>query len=305
MPDEIPDPGVFRAIAEMAEELDFDSLWVGDHLSFGNPILEGTVAAAAFAGYTRTITLGTGVLLLPLRNAALVAKQMASLDYLTGGRLICGIGVGGDSAKDFELVNIDVHLRGARADEGIKVMKALWSNPVTSFHGEFHDFHDIGISPLPTQPGGPPVWVGGKAKGALRRTGVQADGWIGYMVSAERYSNNLKVIHDFAEGVGRSPSAITPAMMIPTRVAATTELAEEELRVHLTHRYHRDFTTEQIRRICLAGNPDDIRSRVAEYVDAGVKHLIFLSGGSPTESIDQFSVLNAEVLSGRSSQVTK
>ena len=296
MPDEIPDPGVFRTIAEMAEEHDFDSLWVGDHLSFGNPILEGTVAAAAFAGYTHRITLGTGVLLLPLRNAALVAKQMASLDYLTGGRLICGIGVGGDSSKDFEIVNVDVHERGARADEGIEVMKKLWSDPVASYRGVFHDFSDVGINPMPTQEGGPPVWVGGKATRALRRAGVLADGWLGYMVSPDRFSTNLQLIHDFAVRAGRAPSEIAPAMMIPTRVAATTEQAEVDLRTHLSRRYHREFTTDLIRRVCLAGSPEDVRHRVAEYLEAGVEHLVFLSGGSPTESINQFSVLKTEVV---------
>ncbi|MDH3190085.1 MAG: LLM class flavin-dependent oxidoreductase [Acidimicrobiia bacterium] len=296
MPDETPDPGVFRTIAETAEGLGYDSLWVGDHLSFGNPILEGTVAAAAFAGYTRGITLGTGVLLIPLRNAGLVAKQMASLDYLTGGRLICGIGVGGDSPKDFELVGIDPRQRGARADEGIEVMKGLWSAPTASFHGRFHDFEDVGISPLPTQPGGPPVWVGGKAEGALRRAGVLADGWIAYMVSPERYATNLQIIRDHASGADREPSAITPAMMIPTRIGATTPQAEEELRIHLTNRYHREFTTELIRKVCLAGTPEHIAARVGEYVEAGVEHLVFLSGGAPSDSISQFEMLYKEVV---------
>ena len=92
MPEGLPDPGVFRDVAIAAEELGYDSLWCGDHLSFGNAVLEATVAVSAFAGYTSTITIGTGVLLLPLRPAGLVAKQMATLDYLCGGRLICGLG---------------------------------------------------------------------------------------------------------------------------------------------------------------------------------------------------------------------
>ena len=158
MPEELPDPGVFRDIAVLAEGLGYDSLWCGDHLSNGNPILEGMVALSAFAGYTTTIMIGTGVLLLPLRPAGLVAKQMATLDYLTGGRVVCGIGVGGESDKDFEVVGVPRSERGARADEGIRVMRALWEQPTASFHGRFSDFTDVAISPRPVTPGRPPLW---------------------------------------------------------------------------------------------------------------------------------------------------
>ncbi|MDH3729703.1 MAG: TIGR03619 family F420-dependent LLM class oxidoreductase [Acidimicrobiia bacterium] len=296
MPDELPDPGVFRNIAETAEGLGYDSLWVGDHLAFGHPILEGSVALGAFAGYTHTITLGTGVLLLPLRHPGLVAKQMASLDYLTGGRLIVGVGVGGDSPKDFEIVQSSRSERGARTNEGIRVMQALWSQPSASFHGKFYDFDDVAINPKPHQSDGPPIWVGGRAEAALRRAGGLADGWLAYMVSPDSYRSRLETVRQAASEAGRDPTRISAAMMVPTRVAEDGAAARESLAAHLTQRYNRPFDVDQIERICLAGNPEEIHARVGEYAAAGVEHLVFLYGGAPSDAAAQFEMLYETVV---------
>ena len=301
MPEGLPDPGVFRDIAAAAEELGYDSLWCGDHLSFGNAVLEGTVAVSAFAGYTTRITIGTGVLLLPLRPAALVAKQMATLDYLCGGRLICGLGVGGESQKDFDMVGVARRERGARTDEGIRVLRALWAVPEASFHGRFSDFTDVGLNPLPVTPGGPPIWVGGRADAVLARAGRLTDGWMGYMVSPDRYAKNLEKVRGHAIDAGRDPHAITPAMMIPTRVGPDGDEAREDLRLHLSKRYHSDFSADLIEALCLAGNPDEVGARVEEYAAAGVRHLIFLYGGRPEEAVEQFTMLYETVAAPRAS----
>ena len=297
----IEDGARLRGYGQLAERLGYDSLWCGDHLSFGNPVLEGTVAVSAFAGYTTTITIGTGVLLLPLRPAALVAKQMATLDYLCGGRLICGLGVGGDSQKDFEMVGVARHERGARTDEGIRVLRALWDVPEASFHGRFSDFNDVGLNPLPVTPGGPPIWVGGRADAVLARAGKLTDGWMGYMVSPDRYAKHLAKVRGHAIDAGRDPHAITPAMMIPTRVGPDGDEAREDLRIHLSKRYHSDFSAGLIETLCLAGNPEEVGERVEAYAAAGVRHLIFLYGGRPEEAVEQFTMLYETVAAPRAS----
>ena len=164
-----PDPGVFKAVAELAEELGYDSLWAGDHISFKNPILDITVALSCFAACTRRIALGAGVVLLPLRHPTVVAKQFSSLDYLSGGRLILGVGVGGEGDKDFEAVEVPVGERGARTDEGILALRRLFRDRPASFQGRFYSFRDIDIDPPPAQVGGPPIVVGGRAPAALAR----------------------------------------------------------------------------------------------------------------------------------------
>jgi probable F420-dependent oxidoreductase len=296
-PEAVPDPGIFRDIASTAEGLGYDSLWCGDHLSYGNPILEGIVALSSFAAYTSSITIGTGVLLLPLRSPGLVAKQMATIDYLTGGRVICGVGVGGDSDKDFELVGVAKAERGARTDEGIRVLKALWGAQTASFEGAFSSFSDVALSPMPVTPGGPPIWVGGWAPGALRRAGSLADGWMGYMVSTGRYASNLADVLAAASNAGRPVSAITPSLMLPTRVDHDGDAAREALRAHLSKRYHRDFARALVDKVCLAGNPDEVRARVDAYREAGVRHLIFLYAGEPSDAADEFEMLSTEVVS--------
>lgn len=297
MPDTLPDPGVFREIAAAAEALEFDSLWCGDHISFGNPILEGAVALAAFAGYTTSITLGSGVLLLPLRPPALVAKQMASLDYLCGGRLICGVGVGGESAKDFEAVGVDRAERGARMDEAIEVLRKLWSGDPVSHRGRFFEFSDVALSPAPTQSGGPPIWVGGRSDSALRRAGRLGNGWIGYMVSPARFASSMSVVRAHATTVEGPSRSLAAALMVPTRVGDDGAEARERLRRHLSIRYHIEFSTKQIENLCLAGTAAEVRTRVDEYVAAGVEHFIFLFGGDPSIAVDQFERLHSGVVS--------
>ena len=102
-----PDPGVFRELAVRAEELGYDSIWAGDHISYRNPILDIVVALSTFAAVTERISLGAGIVLLPLRQPGVVAKEFASLDYVSDGRVILGVGVGGEGEKDFEAVGVD------------------------------------------------------------------------------------------------------------------------------------------------------------------------------------------------------
>ena len=118
--DGAPDPGVFRELAQTAEDLGYDSIWAGDHISYRNPILDVVVALSTFAAATERITIGAGVVLLPLRHPSVVAKEFSSLDYVSGGRVILGVGVGGEGEKDFEAVGVPVRERGARTNEAMQ-----------------------------------------------------------------------------------------------------------------------------------------------------------------------------------------
>ena len=148
---------------------------------------------------------------------------------------------------------------------------------------------------MPVTPGGPPIWVGGRADVALARAGRLTDGWIGYMVSPDRYAKNLAKVRRHASDAGRDPDAITAAMMIPTRVEFDADEAREGLRLHLSRRYHSDFSPELIEKVCLAGSPDDVRARIEEYAEAGVRHIVFLYGGRPGDAVDQFTLLSETV----------
>jgi probable F420-dependent oxidoreductase len=292
----MPDPGYFRAFAEQADELGYDSLWSTDHISFKNPILEGVVALSAFAGCTRRIQLGTGILLLPLRHPSLVAKQAASLDYLCGGRLVLGVGVGGEGEKDFEAVEVPVAERGARSDEGIRVLKALWAGRPASVDGRFYRFQDVEIAPAPTQIGGPPVVVGGRSEAALRRAGALGDGWLAYMASADRFARDMATVRRHADAAGKDAEALFHGVMLVTHVSEDGERAREAVKHHLGQRYGRQYDDDHIDRYCLVGSPAHIVERLAEYASAGARHVVFNLGGPAEGFLAEAELLHREVV---------
>jgi probable F420-dependent oxidoreductase len=255
-----PDPARFREVAVRAEELGYDSIWAGDHISYRNPILDVVVALSTFAAVTRKITLGAGIVLLPLRHPSVVAKEFASLDYVSGGRTILGIGVGGESGPDFDAVGVSPRERGARTDEAMQALRRLFGEPPAAFAGRFFSFTGISIEPPPAQPGGPPLWVGGRSPAAIRRAATLGDGWIPIWVSSAR----------FARGLESLPSHVTPAVTLPAHVGSKQALHE-----HLRARYSGDFGEHVVDRYCVAGTPDECVARVREYLDAGARHVVF------------------------------
>jgi probable F420-dependent oxidoreductase len=272
---ELPAPSLFVDVARRAEELGYDSIWAGDHISFENPILDVTVALATFVAVTSRITVGAGIVLLPLRPPALVAKEFASLDYLSGGRVVLGIGVGGESAQDYEAVGVPVGERGARADDGMAALRALFAGAPASYAGRFSRFAGISIEPRPVQAGGPPLWVGGRSTAALRRAGTLGDGWLPIWISPERYEAGWSEIRRHAESAGRDPDAIVPAAVVPSLVADDGEQAREEVRIYLGERYGTEFSPQAVERYCVVGTPEECGARVEAYAAVGVQHLVF------------------------------
>jgi alkanesulfonate monooxygenase SsuD/methylene tetrahydromethanopterin reductase-like flavin-dependent oxidoreductase (luciferase family) len=262
----VPDPSHYRQIAQAAEAAGFDSLWASDHVAFHHPLLDVMVALATFAAVTDRIRLGAGVLLLPLRAPALVAREFASLDYVSGGRVILGVGVGGEHPADFEAVGVPVGERGARTNESMRVLRGLFARE----------------APAPAQPNGPPLWVGGRSDAAIRRAAHLGDGWMPLWVSPERY----------AEGLARVGRERTAAVVLPTFVGGTTE----EARVSLSHRYGTEFSTRAVERYCVVGSHAQCAERVAEYVAAGAEHVVFHPAVDPNRLRDQVELL-AEVVS--------
>ena len=260
-----PDPDHYRRIAEAAEAAGFDSLWASDHVAFHHPLLDVTVALATFAAVTERIKLGAGVLLLPLRAPALVAREFASLDYLSGGRVILGVGVGGEHPADFEAVGVPVRERGARTNASMRALRELFPRQ----------------APPPVQAGGPPLWVGGRSEAAIRRAAELGDGWFPLWVSPDRY----------AEGLAQLGPGKTAALVVPALVDGTTE----EARVYLSRRYGTEFSTHAIERYCAVGSRAQCAERIAEYVAAGAEHVVFHPTVEPARLEEQTERL-AEVV---------
>jgi probable F420-dependent oxidoreductase len=275
--DQLPDPRFFRDVATLAEDLGFDSLWAGEHLSYRNAILDVVVALSTFAAATQRIELGAGVVLLPLRHPSLVAKAFASLDYVSGGRVVLGVGVGGEGAKDFEAAGVPIRERGARTDEAMRALRELLRGGPASFAGRFFAFERIEIDPPAARPGGLPLWVGGRSPAAIRRAGTLGDGWIPIWISPER----------LAEGLEQLPARTVRAVTLPAHVGGTLET----LRTYLSCRYGTEFSPEAVDRYCLWGEPERIAERLAAYVRAGARHIVFNPAVPPERIPEQLRLL--------------
>ncbi|MEX2533837.1 MAG: LLM class flavin-dependent oxidoreductase [Nitriliruptoraceae bacterium] len=295
-PEGMPDGGFFRDVAIQVEEAGYDSLWVGEHVAFKNPLLDAVTTLGFFAAVTRRVQLGSGIILLPLKHPSLVAKQTTTIDHLSGGRFIFGIGVGGEGDKDFEAVGISKARRGLRTDEAVAAIRALWAGPNATHQGEFFQFEEITMEPRPVQLGGPPIWVGGKSERAVRRTAQLGDGWFPGFVSPNGYARGVAQLRQQTAQYGRDFDKITRAMAIHTFVDDDGEHAFNHAQSHLAKRYGMEFTDEQIRRIFLAGDPDYARSRIKEYEAAGMEHIVFIPVVGPDMFQQQVDYLSREVI---------
>jgi probable F420-dependent oxidoreductase len=267
-----------RNQAQNAEALGFDSLWVGDHIAFHVPIPDSLAMLSFAAGVTERITLGTAVYLLPLRHPTLIAKTTATVDLLSGGRLVFGVGVGGEFPPEFAAVGVPVAERGARADEAIGVVRRLWTEDGVAHAGRHFEFGAVTVAPKPARV--PPIWVGGRAPAAMRRAGRLGDGYISHMCDTDRYRENLVLIAQAARDAGRREVAFTPASFLFTFLEDSYEVAETKAAALLGMIYRRDFS-EAAKRYCLLGRPEDCLEQLRAFARAGSRHFIFAPLSNP------------------------
>jgi probable F420-dependent oxidoreductase len=277
------------------ERAGFDSVWTGDHVSFHNPLYESLTLLAAYASITTRIKLGSGVYLLALRPPAVAAKITATLDVLSGGRLIFGVGVGGENPKEFELTGSPHKERGARVTEGIDVVRTLWRDTPASFDGRFTRFTGVSIDPKPVQRPGPPIWIGGRSDAALVRAGRQGDGWISYVVQASRYKESLEKIHAAAAGAGRALDAFTPAHMAFITLGRDYETARATWVRLLSKQYAQDFGP-LAGKYGVIGTPAQCAEQLHPFVEAGCRYVVFNAVVDGPEEQAQLETIAAEII---------
>jgi len=257
------------------EEMGYDSAWTSEHIFFYFPTFDALTQLAAMAALTKRIRLGTAVFLLPLRPAALAAKEVASVDILSGGRLILGVGVGGEFPKEFEAVGVPVKERGRRTDEAIEVMKRLFTEDNVTFDGTYTKLSGQTLMPKPAQPGGPPVWIAGRSEAAVRRAGRLADGYLPYLFSPERLRDSLAKVREEAEKAGRDPAAITCGVYQFICLADTYDEAKKLSAEDLSRRYNQPFE-KLVDRYVVMGTPDSCVKRLGDFAEAGATHFILV-----------------------------
>src|SRR5919106_3915416 len=190
-----------------------DYVCVGDHVSFFVGLGgDGLVLAASLAAQHPTLPIMTGVYLLPLRHPVLVARQLADLGQLAPGRLIFGVGLGGEDRHEIEICGVDPATRGRRMEECLEIVRELLTGKPVTFHGEFFDLDDALIAPAPAEP--TPIIVGGRSDAAVRRAGRLGDGWLGIWNSPRRFAQAVEIIADEAARAGRDDPPTRHAMQL-------------------------------------------------------------------------------------------
>jgi len=282
------------ALVQRLETLGYDSVWTGDHVSFHNPLYESLTLLASYVPITRRIKLGIAVYLLALRAPAVAAKMTATLDVLSGGRLVFGVGVGGENPKEFELCGVPHRERGARVTEGIDVVRALWRDTPATFDGRFTRFTSVSIDPKPVQQP-PPIWIGGRSDAALARAGRQGDGWVSYVVHADRYAQSLDKIRAAAAAAGRSMDGFTAAHLVFITVGRDYETAKKAWVSVLSKRYNQDFEP-LVQRYGVIGTPEQCAEQLERFRAAGCNYFLMSAIGDPRDERAQHEAIAAEIL---------
>lgn len=258
--------------ATIGDEYPFETLWVGDHLLFHTPILDATVAVTTLAALTRRVKVGTNVLQLPLRRPLDVAKSFATISHLSGGRVVLGVGVGGEFEPEWAAAGVDPRERGARCDEAIEFLRHYWRGEEA--RGRFTVSPGLPVLPGPVG-GRVPIWVGGRSAPAVRRA-ARCDGSLNMWVSARRYAEIRSEITSLREGRGLDTAGFTFGLELLTCIDDDHEVARRQTRLALT-RFGLD--PDATERYCAFGKPEDVAGYVAEYARAGVRHVSFYLPG--------------------------
>ena len=269
-------PEEFLAGVRTAEALGYDSVWVGDHVLWHVFWPEPLAMLSAAAAVTDSIALGTGVLLAALRRPAALAKQTATLQWLSGGRFRLGVGAGGEFPPEFAASGVPLERRGARLDATLEALRALWSGEPVELHSEVIVIDGVTLDVVPQPP--IPVWVGGRSAPAQRRAGRFGDAWMPFVITPERFADGWANVRVEAERLGRDPDAIVPALQLWGQFDDDLAEALTTIAARIESTYRTPF--ERFERYTVYGDAAMWVERLGAFVDAGVRHfnLVFAGG---------------------------
>ncbi len=281
-------PATIPEFARRIEAAGFDAVWCLDRLVYDN--LEPLTSLAASAAVTSRVRLGTSILLLPLHPPVVLAKQLATLDVLAGGRLIVGVGLGG-RPDDFAGAGVPFAGRGGRAAEAIRIMRRVWAGEPVHHRGKHFTVECGPVGPSPVQRPGPPVWMGGIQEAALRRVARLADGFIGTGgAGPEGFAAAWGKVQGFLREAGRDPARFPNACLAYFNLRDDPDRAREEALADLVRYYGPQFTSWYTPEKALVfGPPEDFARRAQAYLDAGVQHLILVPTTLDVAQVDRIA----------------
>ncbi len=260
------------------EKLGYESIWAWDHILLGVepsfPIIEALSILTAIAVRTQTIKLGTGVLVMPMRNPVILAKELGSLDLISNGRLIVGAAVGWYK-REFRAMGVEFHERGKIMERSLDIIKRLWTQERVTEDFPPYSIKDAVMYPKPVQKPHPPILIGGYVDAVLRRAATKGDGWLTYYYTAESFASNWARIRGFAEEAGRNPDELTSTNQLPIYVGPRSKVEApmcEWLQTDWDYASWSESTAES----AIMGSVDECVEQLQEHVATGVDRLIFV-----------------------------
>jgi alkanesulfonate monooxygenase SsuD/methylene tetrahydromethanopterin reductase-like flavin-dependent oxidoreductase (luciferase family) len=303
------DPIVFGATAfpepdrswlASVERLPIESIWQGGHIL--HPSGEAITRLALSVAWTERVRVGTSILLLPLYQPVILAKQLADLDSHSGGRLAVGVGVGGEFPFEYDAVAVPVAERGARADEALMILRSLWNGGPVTYHGKFFQLDGVELHPVTPvgstaprmQRGGPPLLVSGRKPPAMRRAARLGTGWMPYLMSPSAYGRSVRTIREEATRTGRDLAGFEWLLFCYCSIRPDGDRARHDVASFLGASYGTE-PGGMLERVAPAGTPDEVVSRFQEYVDAGARHII-IAPATREDHLEVVSLAAREVL---------
>jgi probable F420-dependent oxidoreductase len=279
-------------LCEFLEQSEIDSIWLSDRLSSPTPVPEVMTTLAAIASRTTKLKFGPSVIVLPYRTPVVAAKEMATIDWLSKGRLFPAVGVGVELPREFDASGVPFKERGKRTDEAIHVIRLLWTEDDVSFQGEFYKLDRVTIFPKPWQTP-PPIWIGGKSEAAMRRTARLGDGWIPSFITPEELRVGVERVKEMAIAAGREVPEDHFGTIINYAVAETGDAASAMAQPYL----QRGRVDEATMRQCTAfGPPEVLHAKIEEYVKGGVSKFILRPLCPPARMLEQLAIVAEKIV---------
>jgi len=277
--------------AELAEAVGLDSIWLSDHIVTRNPTLDISCLFAMIAGRTKRLKMGPSVLTLPARHPVHVAKTYATLDDISGGRMIMAVGSGSD-IRDLAASGIPPAERGKRLDEGIAILRRLWTESHVTHHGQFYHFDDVTIEPKPRK-GSLDIWIGGKSDAILKRVVRLGDGWFPALTSPDEFKRDMDKLIAFGEEAGRKVNPRESGVLLLTHIEKDRNAAWEKVAPFLRGL---NMPPEEVAARCIVGPPEECVERLQGFVEAGCVKFVLRPACPPEEIMSQIELYGKEIL---------
>jgi alkanesulfonate monooxygenase SsuD/methylene tetrahydromethanopterin reductase-like flavin-dependent oxidoreductase (luciferase family) len=291
-----PQTGPLLALAERAEALGFDSVWVGDSL-LARPRHDPLTLLAAAAARTQKVQLGTAVFLPALRNPVVLAHQLATLDQISEGRLVLGAGIANDLPNiraEFAAAGVPFEGRVGRMMEGLRLCRALWTGKPVDWHGRWPVESGM-LAPSPYRSGGPPIWMAGSVRPAIERAGKYFDGWFSIEPSLAGWSEQLAQVQQVVREAGRHVGEFAAAIYVTLVIDEHASRAEQRLDSFLENYYGQPAAMMRRRQACFAGPAAGAAEFLKGFADAGASHMIVRFAGDHERNLETFTRLRPQL----------